>query len=146
MLTLLMWLWGQHGATGAAQITIFASRAMATVLERVGPEFEETTGHTLHVRPGEGPEFAKRIDAGEPFDMVIAPSPVIDDLARRAKIIAGTRTPLVRSRVSVAPFWIEFAAAVHTGAAEPGAARELIQFLARSKAHPVIAMQGMEPA
>lgn len=37
-----------HGsAANAAELKVFTSRAIATVLDKIGPEFERTTGHKL---------------------------------------------------------------------------------------------------
>ena len=53
----------------SAELTVWTSRALATVLEVVGPQFERSTGHKLAVTSGFSPEFVKRINAGEPFDI-----------------------------------------------------------------------------
>lgn len=148
-------------AAQAAEIRIITSRAMATALEGgLGAEFEESTGHRLRIITGHSPKSVQRIHSGEAFDLVIAPTPVIDDLAASGRVVAETRTSLVRYKVGVAKragapkpdlhsvqaSWIVFAAAVFKNAPEAGAARELLKFLADSKAHPVLAMQGLEPA
>ncbi len=92
-----------HGsAASAAEVKIFTSRAIATVLGKIGPEFERTTGHTLNVISGFSPIFVKQINAGEPFDVVVSPPSTIDGLIKDGKVIAGTRTNLVRSGVGVA--------------------------------------------
>jgi len=42
-----------HGGTAnAAEIKVFTGRAIATVLDKIGPEFERTTGHKLNVISG----------------------------------------------------------------------------------------------
>jgi ABC-type molybdate transport system substrate-binding protein len=40
------------GTAHTAELKIFSSRAIATVLETIGPEFEKTTGHKLNVTTG----------------------------------------------------------------------------------------------
>ena len=89
------------GTVGAAEIKVFTARAIATVLDKVGPEFERTTGHKLNVNSGFGPIFVKRINAGESFDILISLPTTIDGLVKDGKIIADTRTNLVRSGVGV---------------------------------------------
>lgn len=92
-----------HGnAADAAELTVFTSRAIATVLDKIGPEFERTTGHKLNVLSGFSPNFVKQINAGEPFDVVVSPPRTIDGLIKDGKVIADTRTDLVRSGVGVA--------------------------------------------
>jgi molybdate transport system substrate-binding protein len=91
-----------HGsAASAAEVKVFTSRAIATVLDKIGPEFERTTGHTLNVISGFSPIFVKQINAGEPFDVVVSPPSTIDGLIKDGKVIAATRTNLVRSGVGV---------------------------------------------
>jgi ABC-type molybdate transport system substrate-binding protein len=46
----------------AAEIKIFTSRAIATVLEKVGSEFERVSGNRLNVVVGFSPVFVKQID------------------------------------------------------------------------------------
>jgi molybdate transport system substrate-binding protein len=100
----------QAPVANAAELKIFTSRAIATVLDKIGPEFERTTGHKLNVISGFSPNFVKQINAGEPFDVVVSPPPTIDGLIKDGKVIADTRTNLVRSGTGVE---------VRTGAAKP---------------------------
>jgi molybdate transport system substrate-binding protein len=89
------------GATNAAEITVFTSRAMSTVLSVIGPEFEQTSGHKLNVISGFSPNFVKQINAGEPFDLIISPPRTIEGLVKNGKVLADTRTNLVRSGIGV---------------------------------------------
>jgi molybdate transport system substrate-binding protein len=89
-------------AADAAEIKIFTSRAIATVLEKIGPEFERATGHRLNVISGFSPVFVKQINAGEPFDIVVSPPSTIDGLIKDRHVVADTRTNLVRSGFGVA--------------------------------------------
>ena len=94
-------LFAHGGAADAAEIKIFTARAIATVLDKIGPEFERTTGHTLNVISGFGPIFVKQINAGESFDVLVSLPSTIDGLVKGGKITADTRTDLVRSGVGV---------------------------------------------
>ena len=40
----------QVSVANAAEVKILTARAIATVLEKVGPDFERTTGHKLNVK------------------------------------------------------------------------------------------------
>jgi molybdate transport system substrate-binding protein len=84
-------------AANAADLKIFASRAIATVLEKVGPEFEKTSGHKLHVLMGLSTELVGRINANEPFDVIAVPPPVLDRLIKSGKVAADSKTLLLRS-------------------------------------------------
>ncbi len=71
------------------------------MLQEVGPNFERTTGHKLNVTTGLSPAFAKRINAGEPFDLMFAPPASLDAYIKDGKLDPGTRTVLVSSDVGV---------------------------------------------
>ena len=85
----------------ASELKIFTSRAIATVLDVVGPQFERQTGHRLHVVTGFSPELLRRIKAGEPFDILGSPPAVLDAMIKQGKLAADSKTLLVRSDVGV---------------------------------------------
>jgi len=91
----------QVTAINAAEVKVLTARAIATVLSEIGPEFERATGHKLNVISSFGPVFARRISAGEPFDVVVSPPPIIDGLIKDGKVIADSRASLVRSGIGV---------------------------------------------
>jgi molybdate transport system substrate-binding protein len=91
-----------HDAARCAELKVFASRAIWTVLEEVGPEFEKNSGHTLNVISGLSSEFVGRINAGETFDMIAAPPGVLDGLIKNGKVTADSKTNLARSAHGVA--------------------------------------------
>jgi molybdate transport system substrate-binding protein len=88
------------GDAESAEIKIFTARALATVLEKVGPEFERQTGHKLNVVSGFGPVFMRRINAGEPFDVFVSTPSTMEGLFKEGKLIA--RTSLLRAGTGVA--------------------------------------------
>ena len=94
----------------AAEIKVFSTRAIATVLEKIGPEFERTTGHRLDVTTDIAIRMVRRIQGGEPFDFLVAAPGQIDALIREGKIVPETRTNLTRSGIGVQ---------VRAGAAKP---------------------------
>src|SRR5689334_20763877 len=87
----------QITAVGAAEIKVFAPRAVWTLLGQIGPEFERTTGHKLNVLNGYSPVFLKQIRAGEPFDVFVSISPIIDALFEQGTLIPDSRTNVVRT-------------------------------------------------
>jgi molybdate transport system substrate-binding protein len=91
----------QNTTVFAAEVKIFTSRAIATVLEVIGLEFERTTGNKLNVISGFSPVFVRQINAGEPFDVIASPPGTIDGLVKDGKVLAETRTKLVRSGTGV---------------------------------------------
>lgn len=88
-------------SAGAAEIKVFTARAIATVLDKIGPEFERETGHKLNVISGFGPVFLQQLNAGEPFDLFVSTPGTMEGLFKEAKLIAGTRTNLVRAGTGV---------------------------------------------
>ncbi len=89
------------GSAAAEELKIFASRAVGTVLDVVGPEFQKTSGHSLDVTTGLSPEFIKRINAKEPFDIIAVPAAGIDALIKNGKVVADSKVDLVRSPTGV---------------------------------------------
>jgi molybdate transport system substrate-binding protein len=89
------------GASVADELKIFTTRAIATVLDKAGPEFERTTGHRLQVTTNIAIRMVRRIIAGEPFDLLVGSPAQIDDLIRQGRIIADTRKDLTRSGIGV---------------------------------------------
>jgi molybdate transport system substrate-binding protein len=86
----------------AAEIKIFTVRAGRTVLEAVRPEFERATGHKLNVVYDDvNGAYLKRMNAGEPFDVIISGAAFIDALLKDEKILADTRTNLFHSGMGV---------------------------------------------
>ena len=98
------------GASQSGELRVFATRSIATVLEKIGGDFELRTGRTLNVTTDVAARMVRRINAGEPFDFLVAAPAQIDALIDAGKIIRGTRTDLARSGIGVA---------VRAGAAKP---------------------------
>ena len=92
----------QTAGARASEITVWTQRSIATVLAEIGPQFERQTGHKLKVSYDLTARFVQRIDAGEGFDILVSAAPALmDGLVQRGKLIADTRTPLVRSGIGV---------------------------------------------
>ena len=88
-------------AVDAAEVKVFTARAIATVLAKIGPEFERTTGHKLNVISGFGPVFLRQINAGESFDVFVSTPAGMETLFKDGKLIADTRTNLARAGTGV---------------------------------------------
>jgi molybdate transport system substrate-binding protein len=84
-------------AARAAELKIFASRAIATVLQKIGPEFEKSTGNKLSVTTGLSSEFVPRINADEAFDIPAVPPPLLESLIKSGKLVADSKTLVLRS-------------------------------------------------
>ena len=97
----LTFILAQPNPANAAEIRVWAARAIATVLAAIGPQFERATGHKLIVSSDLPPAFARRANAGEPFDILISGSSPVDEWIKDGKLIAETRTDIARSGIGV---------------------------------------------
>ena len=77
---------------------------MATrlVLAELVAAYEERTGRRVEIESVGGVDAARRVQAGEPFDVVILASDAIDKLGSSGHVAAGSRRDVVRSGVAVA--------------------------------------------
>jgi molybdate transport system substrate-binding protein len=88
----------------AAEIGIVSGSATAGLLNELGRQFEQRTGHKLVFYKGVGTTAGvkQRIESGEPFDLAIIPMDLIEEFVRQGKIAADTRVPFVRVGMAVA--------------------------------------------
>ena len=97
------------GRVQAAEIKVFASTAVKTTLEELGPQFEKASGNKVNFAFAPAAMLKVKIDQGEAFDVAILTAPIIDGLAGEGKIDA-TRTAIAHSGIGVA---------IHKGAPKP---------------------------
>jgi len=83
-------------------IKVFTTRAIATVLDETGKDFQKTTGYKLAITTDIAIRMVRQIEGGEKFDVLVASPEQIDILIKEGKIIAQTRTILARSGIGVA--------------------------------------------
>jgi len=84
-------------------LTLNAISSMATrlVLSELAEAYEAATGVRLALESVGGVDAAKRVQAGEVFDIVFLASDAIDKLLAAGHLAAGSRVDLVRSGVAV---------------------------------------------
>jgi len=83
-------------------ITGISSMATRNVLAELAVLYQARTARLVEIQSVGGVDAAKRVQAGEPFDVVILASSAIDDLSRQGHLVPGTAVELVHSGVSVA--------------------------------------------
>jgi molybdate transport system substrate-binding protein len=83
---------------------------MKSVVVALAPEFEAKTGHKLVIDNDTAGGLARRIKAGEAFDVTIITPAVIEDLAKDGKIVAASTARIAKVGIGVA---------VKDGAAKP---------------------------
>ncbi len=77
---------------------------MATrlLLAELAEAWEDHSGHVLRIEAVGGVDAAKRVAAGEAFDVVFLAADAIDKLLAAGHLVAGSRVDLVRSPVAIA--------------------------------------------
>ncbi|WP_394790413.1 substrate-binding domain-containing protein [Rhodoferax sp.] len=92
-----------------------SSMATRLLLAELVAGFQQRSGLQVDIASVGGVDAAKRVQAGEAFDVVILASDAIDKLVAAGHLLADSKVDLVRSGVAVA---------VRAGAAEPDIATE----------------------
>lgn len=83
-------------------ITGISSMATRQVLAELIDAYTRRTGATVAMEAVGGVDAARRVQAGEAFDMVVLASDAIDRLIASGQVVAGSRVDLVRSPVAIA--------------------------------------------
>ncbi|MDP1612233.1 MAG: substrate-binding domain-containing protein [Sulfuritalea sp.] len=91
-------------------ITGISSMATRQVLADLAAGYRRAAGVEVAFESVGGVDAAKRVQAGEPFDVVVLAADAIDKLIASGHILADSRTDLVVSKVAIA---------VRAGAARP---------------------------
>ncbi|WP_297654432.1 substrate-binding domain-containing protein [Hydrogenophaga sp.] len=79
-----------------------SSMATRQVLNELGSAFGQRSGCAVAIESVGGVDAAKRVAAGEAFDVVVLGSDAIDKLIAAGHLHAGSRVDLVRSSVAIA--------------------------------------------
>jgi molybdate transport system substrate-binding protein len=77
---------------------------MATrqVLAELADAYRQSTGVAVRIESVGGVDAARRVQAGEPFDVVMLAADAIDKLAGAGAVLPGSKVDLVKSPVAVA--------------------------------------------
>lgn len=87
-----------------------SSMATRGLLAELAAAWRERGGMEVAFEAMGGVDAARRVNQGDPFDLVVLAADAIGKLAAAGRIVAGTATPIARSGVSIA---------VRQGAARP---------------------------
>src|SRR5262245_58121180 len=85
----------------AAEIKVLHAGAFTELLQAVVPEFEKQTGHKVERKRDTVGALTRLIEGGETFDLCVLTPAAIDDLIKKGKIAAGSRTDIVKVGVGV---------------------------------------------
>ena len=97
--SLAMWL-GIGWPAVADDVVVFSTPTLKGVIEEVRPAFESESGRRVVAVYGPAAALARRIDAGEPFDLAILLEPQFAELARSGKTAPAAK--LARAVAGVA--------------------------------------------
>jgi molybdate transport system substrate-binding protein len=92
---------GAPGTARAAEIKVLTAGAFKQVLLALVPDFERQTGHKVIVQNDTVGALSKRIEAGERFDVAVLTPAAVEELAKKSKLVAGSRADLARVGVGV---------------------------------------------
>jgi molybdate transport system substrate-binding protein len=82
-------------------IKVLSAGAVKRGVTRIAADFERATGTRVTVDFATGPELRKRVAAGEPADVIVAPPAIMDEFAKQGKIVADSRAFVGRSRMGI---------------------------------------------
>lgn len=85
-----------------ATINLISSMATRQMLAKLADAWQQRTGDSVRVESVGGVDAARRVQLGEPFDVVVLASDAIGKLAAAGKVVAGSEVALARSGVAVA--------------------------------------------
>ncbi len=88
--------------TPTTQIAGISSMATRAVLAELARAYEAGSGTCVALESIGGVDVAQRVQAGEPFDVVVLARDAIDKLLAAGHLVAGSDVDLVRSGVAVA--------------------------------------------
>lgn len=83
-------------------ISIISSMATRQVLADLVAKFQQTSAFKVSVESVGGVDAARRVQAGEVFDMVVLAANAIGQLMEAGRIVPGSQIDLVKSGVSIA--------------------------------------------
>ena len=105
-----VFLLAQAALASAAEIKVFSTVGVKSVIEELAPKFEKATGHKLAITWSTASLLAKRVQAGEQADALILIKGNLETLQKEGKIMPGTDVIFSKSI---------FAVGVKAGAAKP---------------------------
>ena len=90
------------GGAMAGEITVLSGGAIEPGLHAASHAFEKQSGHHVKITFNTAPQIAKRIAAGDVFDVVISPPAAIEEFAKAGKVGATDRVNVGRVGLGVA--------------------------------------------
>lgn len=83
------------------QITSISSMATRQILADLAESYEQRTGRQVVIQSMGGVEAARRVRAGEPADIVVLASKVMEQLEAEGHLVSGSRVGFARSGIAM---------------------------------------------
>jgi molybdate transport system substrate-binding protein len=84
----------------AAEIEVLSTNALKTVLEDLGPKFEQSSGNKVAITWGTTAQVRAQIETGAMFDIAAVTDSAADDLIKEGELTS--QTALARSGIAIA--------------------------------------------
>ncbi|MEA3151411.1 MAG: molybdate transport system substrate-binding protein [Gammaproteobacteria bacterium] len=83
-------------------LKLISSMATREVLTELASRFQRCSGRAVTSEAAGGVDVAKRVQGGEPMDVVVLAGNAIDKLTKEGRLLTGSRVDLVKSGIAVA--------------------------------------------
>ncbi len=80
----------------AAEVKVLSAGAVEPGLRAFAEQVRRESGHELKIQLNTAPQIAKRLAAGEVYDILISPPGVIEQAVKDGKAVAASRVPVGR--------------------------------------------------
>ncbi len=90
------------GLAQAAELKVFSTGASKEIIQKLADSFTKKTGHTITITSDTAGGVARRVEAGEPFEVAIATRQVVDRLIGSGKLATGSRTDVASTSIGIA--------------------------------------------
>jgi molybdate transport system substrate-binding protein len=81
---------------GADEIRVLSTGAPAEIVKHLAAKFARESGHRILVTVANPATILQKLSGGETPDIVVAPAPVVDSLAKSGTLLPGSRVDLAR--------------------------------------------------
>lgn len=86
----------------SAELKVFSTGASKEIIQKLADSFAAKTGHKITITSDTAGGVARRVEAGEPFEVAIATRQVVDRLIAAGKLAAGTRADIASTAIGIA--------------------------------------------
>lgn len=90
-----------NGSAIAAEIKVLSGNGARAAVQELSTQFERASGHKVAIHFEVNSALKRKIEAGESFDVAVLNPPVLDDLIKQGKVVAGTRAGIGRAGIGV---------------------------------------------